>query len=135
MSDLSAEAVGEALELWADILGPTEEILPDHMQIILAAAREWLADREGSTEPEPFIGEQPHDYIVIRSGEGPTTKSVQNGSELVVTDEMVERAAEAMDDSLTMLGVDPGERPDHGGPTTAEVLARAALVAALGGDE
>jgi hypothetical protein len=41
----------------------------------------------------------------------------------------VARGAEAISDLLTMLGVDPGERPEHGGPTTAETLAAAVLKA------
>lgn len=36
---------------------------------------------------------------------------------------LVERVAEALSDSLIMLGVNPDERPEHGGPTTGEVLA------------
>lgn len=39
----------------------------------------------------------------------------------------VRAAADRLRDLLTMLGVDPDERPGHSGPTTAEVLARAAL--------
>jgi hypothetical protein len=47
-----------------------------------------------------------------------------------ITDEMVDAGAEALDDLLTMLGVDPSERPEHGGPSTAEVLAAAVARAA-----
>ena len=45
----------------------------------------------------------------------------------VPTSTAVERGAEAISDLLTMLGVTPDERPEHGGPTTAEVLAAAVL--------
>jgi hypothetical protein len=39
----------------------------------------------------------------------------------------VSDAADRLHDLLVMLGVDPDERPEHDGPTTAETLARAAL--------
>jgi hypothetical protein len=39
-------------------------------------------------------------------------------------------AAERISDLLTMLGVDPDEVPEHGGETTATVIARAAVDAA-----
>lgn len=39
----------------------------------------------------------------------------------------VDRGAEAISDLLTMLGVNPDERPEHGGQTTAETLAAAVL--------
>jgi hypothetical protein len=42
-------------------------------------------------------------------------------------DHVVREAANRLSDLLTMLGVDPEERPEHGGPSTSEVLASAAL--------
>lgn len=36
-------------------------------------------------------------------------------------------AADALSDQLTMLGIDPQERPEHGGESTAECLARTAI--------
>lgn len=36
----------------------------------------------------------------------------------------VKRAAEALEDYLEQLGVNGSERPEHGGPSIAEVLAR-----------
>lgn len=42
----------------------------------------------------------------------------------------ISRGAEASSDLLTMLGVNPDERPEHGGPTTAETLAAAVMSAA-----
>ena len=45
------------------------------------------------------------------------------------TDSAVRDAAIGLYDLLTMLGVDPDARSEHGGPTTAETLARAALSA------
>lgn len=51
---------------------------------------------------------------------------------LAVTDEMIERGAEKIDDLLTMLGVDPGYAPDHAPLDTAKrTLSRAVLRAAL----
>jgi hypothetical protein len=50
-----------------------------------------------------------------------------------IPEEMVEKGAASIDDLLTMLGVDPGEWNEHGGPTTAEVLSRTVLSAALAG--
>ena len=47
----------------------------------------------------------------------------------VAMDGTVQRVAAAMSDSLTQLGVDPDERPDHGGETTGECLARIAVKA------
>lgn len=44
-----------------------------------------------------------------------------------MTDDPIGKGAEAISDLLTMLGVDPDERPEHGGPTTAETLALAVL--------
>lgn len=38
-----------------------------------------------------------------------------------------EAVAARLSDSLTQLGLNPDERPEHGGPSTAEVLATAAL--------
>lgn len=51
--------------------------------------------------------------------------------------ENIRRGAEALEDSLTQLGVNPHERPeeaedDHYGPSTAEVLA-AIVLKAVGG--
>lgn len=46
---------------------------------------------------------------------------------------MVEAAARAIADSLTMLGVNPEERPEHGGPTTAETIASEAIRGAARG--
>lgn len=42
----------------------------------------------------------------------------------------VHAGADAISDLLTMLGVNPDERPEHGGPSTAETLAAAVLRAA-----
>lgn len=39
----------------------------------------------------------------------------------------ITRVAEALSDYLTQLGVTPDERPEHGGETTAECLARVAI--------
>lgn len=50
-----------------------------------------------------------------------------------IPEEMVEKGAASIDDLLTMLGVEPGEWNEHGGQTTAEVLAAAVLRAALAG--
>lgn len=44
-----------------------------------------------------------------------------------MTDDLTSKGAEAISDLLTMLGVDPDERQEHGGPTTAETLAAAVL--------
>jgi len=44
-----------------------------------------------------------------------------------MTEDLTAKGAEAISDLLTMLGVDPDERQDHGGPTTAETLAAAVL--------
>lgn len=49
-------------------------------------------------------------------------------------DDAVKRAAAAMSDYLTMLGVDPDDVGEGGVGTTAEVLARVALAAAGAGD-
>ena len=46
---------------------------------------------------------------------------------MVERDEAVRRGAEALDDLLTMLGVNPQERPEHGGDSIAETLAGAVL--------
>jgi hypothetical protein len=35
--------------------------------------------------------------------------------------------AEGLSDYLTMLGIDPDEVPEHGGPTTAQTLASVAI--------
>jgi len=47
-----------------------------------------------------------------------------------MTDDPIGKGAAAISDLLTMLGVDPDERDEHGGPTTAETLAEAVLRAA-----
>jgi hypothetical protein len=44
-----------------------------------------------------------------------------------MTDELIGKGANAISDLLTMLGVDPDERQEHGGPTTAETLAAAVI--------
>jgi len=50
-----------------------------------------------------------------------------------ITEEMIEQGAAAIDDLLTMLGVERGEWNEPGGPTTAEVLAAAVLRGGLSG--
>lgn len=39
----------------------------------------------------------------------------------------VEAVAESLSDYLTQLGISPNERPEHGGDSTAETLARVAI--------
>lgn len=47
-----------------------------------------------------------------------------------MSDDQISKGAEAISDLLTMLGVNPDEQPEHGGPTTAETLAAAVVNAA-----
>jgi hypothetical protein len=47
------------------------------------------------------------------------------------TQKQIEDVAEAMSDYLTQLGINPDERPEHGGRSIAEVLAAVALKSAL----
>lgn len=56
------------------------------------------------------------------------------GGEVVTArEDFISKGADAISDLLAMLGVDPDERPEHGGPSTAETLA-AAVVDATGVD-
>lgn len=57
----------------------------------------------------------------------PTARPASTPAPVAVPEGDVKRGAAALDDLLTMLGVDPQEYPEHGGETTAETLARAVL--------
>lgn len=46
-----------------------------------------------------------------------------------MTDDPIGKGAAAISDLLTMLGVDPDERPEHGGPSTAATVAATVLQA------
>jgi hypothetical protein len=50
-----------------------------------------------------------------------------------ITDEMIARGAAEIADLLTMLDVDPDERLEHDGPSTAAALAESVLQAGLAG--
>lgn len=58
-----------------------------------------------------------------------TTKAVWEIVDAEAQADQIQAIADKMHDSLVQLGVDPDERPEHGGRSVGEVLAHIALAA------